>query len=118
MSDDLLDLAEFKERVQDDIELLLELLDIYSSDFVEKRKLIQEAVEKKNFEQIKSVAHSLKGASGNISAKTMRECFLKLEEMGKAGSMSGAPELLVQIDQIFSALSKRFEQLKTELKPS
>ena len=118
MSDELLDLAEFKERVQDDTELLLELLDIYSSDFVEKRKLIQEAVEKKNFEQIKSVAHSLKGASGNISAKTMRECFLKLEEMGKSGNLSGAPDLLARVDAIYGDLSKRFEQLKKELKPS
>jgi len=116
MSDELLDLAEFKERVQDDIELLLELLDIYSSDFEEKRKLLQEAVETKNYDQIKSIAHSIKGASGNISAKTMRECFVKLEEMGKTGDISGAPELLVRVDQIYGDLSKRFDQLKIELK--
>jgi len=118
MSDELLDLAEFRERVQDDLELLLELLDIYSSDYLEKRKLIQDAVDSKNFDQIKSIAHSLKGASGNISAKTMRECFLKLEEIGKTQNLTGAPELLKRIDQTFVLLSQRFDQLRKDLKPS
>jgi len=118
MSDELLDLAEFRERVQDDLELLLELLDIYSSDFVEKRKILQDAVANKNYDQIKSIAHSLKGASGNISAKTMRECFLQLEEMGKTQNATGGPELLKKIDQIYADLTKRFDQLKRDLKPT
>jgi len=117
MSEELLDLAEFKERVQDDIELLLELLDIYSNDFEEKRKIIEVAVQSKNFDQVKSIAHSLKGASGNISAKTMRECWLKLEEMGKTQNLASAPDMLKRVDEIYVDLSQRFAQLKKELKP-
>jgi len=83
MSEDLLDVNEFMERVQDDKELLLELLDIFLADYMEKRKTLQEAVDGQDFEQIKGVAHSLKGASGNISAKSMCEIFSSLEEMGK-----------------------------------
>ena len=65
MSDEVLDLNEFLERVQDDKELLLELLDIFSDDYQKKRVQLEEAVNKNDSEQIKSVAHSLKGASGN-----------------------------------------------------
>jgi HPt (histidine-containing phosphotransfer) domain-containing protein len=116
MSDQLLDLAEFKERVQDDIDLLLELLDIFTADYVGKRKALEEAVGKKDFEQLKSVAHSLKGASGNISAKNLREIFMKLEEMGKANDVSNANALLAQLDQAYVALEGRINEVKQELK--
>ncbi len=98
MSNEILDLNEFLERVQDDKELLLELIDIFSEDYAIKRKLLQEAVEQDNFEEIKSISHSLKGASGNISAITLRKIFLDFEEMGKASDLSGGKEKLADLD--------------------
>jgi len=116
MADEILDVDEFMERVQDDKELLLELLDIFVSDYLEKAKLIREAVSSDDFEQIKSIAHSLKGASGNISAKKLRESFVKLEELGKNSDTSGADELLSTMNQQFEELSVRIESVKEELK--
>ena len=115
MSEEVLDLDEFKERVQDDTELLLELLDIYSADFEEKRPKLQEAVSSGNAEDVRSIAHSLKGASGNISAKALRESFLQLEDKGKAGDLSGAEELLAEIDTKYDALKERITGVKDEL---
>ena len=37
MAEDIIDLPDVLERVQDDKELLLELLDIFQEDFVSKR---------------------------------------------------------------------------------
>ena len=116
MSDEVLDLNEFLERVQDDKELLLELLDIFSDDYQKKRVQLEEAVNKNDSEQIKSVAHSLKGASGNISAKSMRESFMKLEQMGEKRDISQAGGVLKTVDQQFIALAKRMEEVKKQLK--
>lgn len=115
MSDDVLDLAEFKDRVQDDTELLLELLDIYTADFKEKRPKIEEAVKAGNADEVRSLAHSLKGASGNISAKSLRETFLELENKGKSGDLTGADALLQEIDQKFAAFAERMANVKNEL---
>ncbi|MCA9398975.1 MAG: Hpt domain-containing protein [Candidatus Omnitrophica bacterium] len=115
MSEETIDLAEFMERVQDDKELLLELLDIFMEDFQEKRRQLGDAIEKNDVEQVKSIAHSLKGASGNISAKPLRQSCLKLEEIGKEGKLDGGQELLVTIDQQYQDLVKRIETLKEEL---
>ena len=41
MSEEILDLKEVMERVQDDKELLLELFDIFITDYSEKRKLLE-----------------------------------------------------------------------------
>ncbi len=115
MSDNILDLPEFMERVQDDKELLLELLDIFSADFEEKRVALKEAVAQSDFEAIRQIAHSLKGASGNISAKLLREVFLKMETNGKEETLEGLDGLLQNMDEAYAALQERMTAVKAEL---
>ncbi len=116
MNDEILDLNEFLERVQDDKELLLELFDIFIADYKEKSQLLQTAIDTNNYEQIKNIAHSLKGSSGNISAKLLRASCLKLEEIGKNGDLAQAKEYLIQMDKHFQDLLVRIEATKQQLK--
>lgn len=115
MSDEIIDLNEFMERVQDDKDLLLELLDIFLMDFKEKRKSLQVAIADNNCDQIHSIAHSLKGATGNISAKPLRALFFKLEDMGKTNKPTGAKDVLKNIDLEFARFEIRVEEIKNEL---
>jgi len=114
MSQEVLDLNEFLERVQDDKELLLELLDIYSEDFPGKRKGLEAAADTNDAQEVRSIAHSLKGASGNISAKNLRELFMKIEDASKDGDVSQVKSFLAEIDKQYAALSERISQLKAE----
>jgi HPt (histidine-containing phosphotransfer) domain-containing protein len=102
---EIIDLKDFMERVQDDKELLVELLDIFQEDFVGKRQTIGDAVKSNDVTKIKEVAHSLKGASGNISAKEMHANFLKIEQAAKAND-------LAQISTLLQAIDVQFEQIK------
>ena len=114
MSDETIDLNEFLERVQDDKALLVELLDIFSDDYKEKRKSLEQALTASNFEDVRGIAHSLKGASGNISAKNLRNIFLKLEEMGKSKDMAGYQKQLSDMDTQFAVLEQRIDQIKKD----
>ena len=116
MVEDILDLNEFMERVQGDKELLLELFDIYLEDYQAKRKLLPDIIRTQNYEELRGIAHSLKGASGNISAKSIRMIFLKMEEMGKNRNTDGIGRLLIELDELFVKLQKRIDELKIELK--
>lgn len=104
MSDDAIDLKEVMDRVQDDRELLIELLQIFSDDYVEKKKMLEEAIVKNDFEQVQNIAHGLKGASGNISAKKLSVFFTGLGQMAKAKDLSKAKEMLELIDRQFKEL--------------
>lgn len=115
MSEDILDLEEFRERVQNDKALLLELLDIFVEDFKAKRKEMGEAVAQNDSGALKRLAHSLKGSSGNISAKSLRRVMLDLETRGKNGCLDGTQELLADMDKEFAALSERILVIKKEL---
>ena len=114
MSEPIIDLKEVLERVQDDRDLLVEILDIYEQDFVEKRKVIESAIQRKDLEQIKSVAHSLKGSSGNISAKPLHAAWLRIEQLAKSNETTGIPETLQEIDRLFSDLKSYVVNLKKE----
>ena len=117
MSEEVFDLDEFLERVQDDKELLLELLDIFEADYGEKRKAIATAIEGSDSTEVRNIAHSLKGAAGNISAKRLRETFYKMEEMGKEEKLDGAQEVLDEADKNFSDLREKLQEVRQNLKP-
>ena len=115
MSDEIIDVPEFMDRVQEDKDLLKELLDIFVEDFDQKRVKLTEAVATKDFETIKSIGHSIKGASGNISAKFVRAVCIKLETRGMEKNDSGLEDLLKDLDREYDALKKRIVTLKKEL---
>jgi len=114
MSKDIIDLEDVLERVQDDKELFVELLDIFTDDYVKKSAVLGESVQQNDFAKIKDVIHSIKGASGNISAKSMHitcgeiEALVELEVMDK---VSVAIEVL---DQQFKELQGKITEIKKE----
>lgn len=114
MDNTVLDVPEFLERVQDDKELLLELLDIFVEDFNQKRSLLESVITASDFEHIKSIAHSIKGASGNVSAKLVREVIIQIEEMAENNDVSKGAELLKTLDIEFAKLMTNIDELKTE----
>ena len=105
MAEDIIDLPDLLERVQDDKELLLELLDIFQEDFLIKRQTLEEAIAKSDIVKVKEVAHSMKGASGNISAKRMYATCLELEQLAKSGQNTGMQDL-------FKTINGQFEEVK------
>ncbi|MBN1870198.1 MAG: Hpt domain-containing protein [Candidatus Omnitrophica bacterium] len=114
MSEKALDFEEFMNRVQDDKELFFELLDIFVQDYHTKRKELHEAVEQKNTEMVKQVAHFLKGSCGNISAKPMRAVFVRMEEKVSRGVWDFEQDLK-DIDQKFEELVIEIGQLRQRL---
>ncbi len=105
MSQDAVDLKEVLERVQNDRALLVELFDIFLSDCPGKITALKTAVAKKDLTALKDVAHSLKGASGNISAKKLFDSFLKIEQIAKSNDLSA-------LDGPLSILDSQIEELK------
>lgn len=114
MDERILDIEDFMNRVQDDKDLLFELLDIYVNDFHIKRAELKEAIEKGNAETVEHVAHFLKGSSGNISAKSLREIFSSLEKKGSQGVVDGLEGDLEEVDKKFEELAVCIGELRAK----
>ncbi len=108
-ADLLLDIEEFKKRVGGDEDLIGELFGIYADECEEKLNGIRIAVEEKDSEKLENSAHNLKGASANISAKTVYETAYELEKMGVSKDMSQADNVLKRLED---NLSETIEQIK------
>lgn len=104
---EIIDLKDALERVQDDKELLLELFDIFIEDFVGKYEALRVAAEKQDSSSFQMLAHGLKGATGNISARRMHENCIELDHKGKACDMEG---LMPKVE----LLGQQFEEFKIE----
>ncbi len=104
MSNDAIDMKEVMERVQDDRELLIELVQIFTDDYAEKKQTLALVVAKNDFDQVKNISHAMKGAAGNISAKKIRVSFLELEQMAKDKDLSRAQPVLNAIEEQFKEL--------------
>ena len=118
MNEQVLDIEEVLDRVQDDKELLLELFDIFQDDYSEKRRQIKEAIGKNDIEQLRNIAHSLKGASSNISAKRIYSLFSQIEHLAAQGDISGIGEVMAKTESEYTALQSAIEKCKKEFRKS
>ena len=109
---EIIDINDFLERVAEDKELLMELLNDFIEDYKEKRKLLDEAIEKKDFERIAVVVHTIKGAASNISVKVMANCCMIMEQLAINKEMDLIKELVADLDGQFSELTEYFYKLK------
>ena len=115
MSEQIIDLPDVLQRVQDDKSFLAELLDIFQEDFLKKRAALSQAVAARDIVKIKDLAHSMKGSSGNVSAKRIYASCLALEKLAKDNSTAGMDDLVKTIDAQFAEVRRFTADLKKEL---
>ncbi len=96
MAEKIIDFEEALDRVQEDRELLFELFDIFEQDFKKKRVEIGQHLKDKDTEMVRNIAHSLKGAAGNISAHFIYESCLFIEKQASEENLDGLFEKLLE----------------------
>jgi HPt (histidine-containing phosphotransfer) domain-containing protein len=62
---------------------------------------LRKAILAGNADDVHRQAHTIKGASANIGAERVRGCAIRLDELARSGEISGAPELLNEIETEF-----------------
>jgi len=97
MAEQLLDYEGALDRLGGDEEFLTELLEELLSQFDENINDIESAVKSKNFDALKSLSHSLKGASANLNVVRMANHFKQLEQRANEKNVDGADDLLERV---------------------
>lgn len=101
---DIINLEIVLDRVQNDTALLVELLHDFEKDFQKKRKIIDQAFTRKEFEKMQETVHSLKGAAGNLAADPIHNSLMIIETQIKARDEEMIREVLRDIDAQFAEL--------------
>jgi CheY-like chemotaxis protein len=87
---DALDRAALMERVDGDMELLAELVQLFSEDSTRQIDELRRAIEKNDATAVARSAHALKGVLGNLAADRGFAAASVLEQMGRQGNLAGA----------------------------
>ena len=117
MEEKIIDLEDVLDRVQDDMELLLELFDIFEGDFEIKRKEFDQCLSDGNMEMVKNIAHSLKGAAGNISAKRIHGICYFIEKQASEEKKDGIAEKFLELDKEFAEYQEEAQKIKDDNHP-
>jgi PAS domain S-box-containing protein len=89
---------ELLDRCMGNAETVTSILDEFERQAVADLAEIKRHVESRDCEGTARVAHTLKGASGILSAAALSDVAFKLERMGRAGVLSEADQLLTQLN--------------------
>ncbi len=93
----------------EDAELVDELIGDYIEMAEDLLPRLKERVDALNDEQVRHEAHSLKGASSNLSMQNLTDACYALEKAGKNAEQSQYP-------QLYQKILSEYDQLKNFLK--
>lgn len=104
---DLSALAELKEVMEEEFDILLET---FLYDSAERVIQIKAAAKERDSEALSRAAHSFKGSCTNIGVPVLAKLCMDAEQKGKKDELEGIDELVVSIDQAFTEVSKLLKE--------
>jgi len=100
-------LAELREVMEDEFEILIET---YLHDSAERVIQIQEAAKARDAEELSRAAHSFKGSCTNVGVPVLAKLCMEAELKGKAGDFDGIDELVASIENAFTEVTQLLKE--------
>ena len=97
-----------KEVMEDEFQLLI---DTFIQDSSERLVNLQGALQRDDAEEVRRLAHSFKGSSGNIGAPHLSELCAQVEASGREAQLAGVASTLAAIETEFAAVKEELAQL-------
>lgn len=93
---------ELREIMEEDF---MELVNTYISDSREKIRNLDAAFNAVNYENLRNIAHTLKGSSANLGAMALSSFCAELEDLAREEHSTEAENILEMIEQEFISVS-------------
>ena len=99
------EIEQIQEVADGDIEFERDLIETFLSDSEEQIRSLKVALRKRDAEEVRGRAHTIKGSSANSGAKVMQELAYQMERIGASEEFAQAPD-------VYSELKDAFEQAR------
>jgi len=110
---DAVDLDEALEMVGGDMELLQEVVAVFlEEDYPRQLAALKEGLAGDDAKTVGDAAHGIKGALASFGGRTGYQVALKLETMGRSGTLTGARELALRLESEVSRFAAFFAQVE------
>jgi len=101
-----------KKRTMGKEKLLKALIDVFFEETPPRMIALQQAIDGGDIEQVRHLAHTLKGVGANISGLQLRQQAHLMEAAAKEANLEKVSELMPDLQQAFEQLMQCFEQYK------
>jgi HPt (histidine-containing phosphotransfer) domain-containing protein len=101
--------SELAENIGLEEDEFLELVKLFVTTTASDLNKLQSAIDERNMKEVIEVAHSIKGASGNLGFQEMYDLTQGIEMNARKNSLDGAWEAL-------KSLKEKFSQIENDLK--
>jgi HPt (histidine-containing phosphotransfer) domain-containing protein len=92
------DLPDLLLRVDNDLDLVGELIDIFKEEFPRLLQLLQESVAREDMKNVEATSHAMKGMLSGLSVTRAAAVASRLEQMGREGRSSGLADDLTLLE--------------------
>ena len=96
---DLLDYNKALARIGGDADFLKELLSDLADQIDDNVEILEKSIHGEDYENLKTLAHGLKGVSANLNVDRLAGHFYQLEQLAANKTTEGGPDLLKSILQ-------------------
>ncbi len=103
------DLQDLLELVGDDMELVVELAELFLDTYPEELAAIDAAVVENDVKKLERAAHSLKGSLGNLRAHRSADAAFVVEQAARSGRTDGIDGFIATLKQELADLRKALE---------
>ena len=105
---EVFDRAEALSRVEDDVELLQEIVNLFLETYPGQLSAVREALARRDAGALARATHTFRGSVGNLSKKVAVGTALRLESAGRDGDWASA-------ERLFATLEEEVERLRSAL---
>ncbi len=114
MPDNVIDLAELKDRLDGDIDLFFDICEVFFEDMDQHISALDEGIKTNNAALVNEHAHALKGALANLSVKKASAVALLLEQAGRENQLLDAQDNLKNLKSEIKAFREFVDSASKE----
>jgi two-component system, sensor histidine kinase and response regulator len=110
----VLDREALLEQAGGDAELVLRLIELFAEDRAETIEAIQAGMAAADAKRVERAAHRLKGSLGTLAAPAAHAAALRLETIGRSGSLAEAGAAWVRLQRELARLQPVLEEVSRQ----
>lgn len=95
-------------------EIIIEILDIFFDEYDERMSSLKAAIDHRDFENIASIAHKLKGSVGQLYAVNLKETAQLMVDKGRSADASGLDDIFNEFENGMKTLYHELKEMRTE----
>ena len=96
---DLMFLQELQELMGEDMD---QLLDTFEESMVEQMPKMKKAIAEGHSDELRRLAHTMKGASASVGGQALSDCLYELERCASRGELDQARQFLGAVEQAYA----------------